>query len=266
MCNYGDVWPPRLTSSLLSSSVDQISNVVLYSNDSYIKSVAIEEYGYVFYHQASDLTFIGLLKSEAVGLLEATHWLEQGRWNLRQLCRRSHRIQLKPRIVGTLSCSVWNQNLHHLTWWFTSAPASSVLGSFSLNVFSIIYFQLLTQTFLCLMALLTFDVKIHCHIEMHVCARDSVSAGGTLQKVYTLLPLLINNRERRGIALDGKLKHEDTNLASSSMWANTEDVLWSCLVKCSWHWCLPALRRESWRRFWASWCHTESWWSSSLEG
>ncbi|XP_056246391.1 S-arrestin a isoform X1 [Seriola aureovittata] len=46
---------------------------------------------------------------------------------------------------------------------------------------------------------------------------DSVSAGGTLEKVYKLLPLLANNRERRGIALDGKLKHEDTNLASSSI-------------------------------------------------
>lgn len=47
--------------------------------------------------------------------------------------------------------------------------------------------------------------------------RDSVSPGATLQKVYSLLPLLANNRERRGIALDGKLKHEDTNLASTSM-------------------------------------------------
>uniref|UniRef100_UPI0037E6FBF7 S-arrestin a n=1 Tax=Semicossyphus pulcher TaxID=241346 RepID=UPI0037E6FBF7 len=46
---------------------------------------------------------------------------------------------------------------------------------------------------------------------------DSVSPGATLQKVYTLLPLLANNSERRGIALDGKLKHEDTNLASTSI-------------------------------------------------
>ncbi|XP_068197693.1 S-arrestin a [Antennarius striatus] len=46
---------------------------------------------------------------------------------------------------------------------------------------------------------------------------DTVSPGATLQKVYKLLPLLANNRERRGIALDGKLKHEDTNLASSSI-------------------------------------------------
>uniref|UniRef100_A0A3Q2XZ33 S-arrestin n=1 Tax=Hippocampus comes TaxID=109280 RepID=A0A3Q2XZ33_HIPCM len=41
--------------------------------------------------------------------------------------------------------------------------------------------------------------------------------GATLQKDILLLPLLANNRERRGIALDGKLKHEDTNLASSSI-------------------------------------------------
>lgn len=37
-------------------------------------------------------------------------------------------------------------------------------------------------------------------------------------KVYTLTPLLNNNRDKRGLALDGKLKHEDTNLASSTMW------------------------------------------------
>uniref|UniRef100_A0A8C2WSP8 S-arrestin n=1 Tax=Cyclopterus lumpus TaxID=8103 RepID=A0A8C2WSP8_CYCLU len=46
---------------------------------------------------------------------------------------------------------------------------------------------------------------------------DSVSPGATLHKVYKLLPVLANNRERRGIAVDGKLKHEDTNLASSSI-------------------------------------------------
>ncbi|KAI4898831.1 hypothetical protein NFI96_021558 [Prochilodus magdalenae] len=46
---------------------------------------------------------------------------------------------------------------------------------------------------------------------------DYLGAGGKMEKVYTLLPLLSNNKERRGIALDGKLKHEDTNLASSSV-------------------------------------------------
>ncbi|KAE8290485.1 S-arrestin 48 kDa protein Retinal S-antigen [Larimichthys crocea] len=48
-------------------------------------------------------------------------------------------------------------------------------------------------------------------------AGDSVSPGATLHKVYKLLPVLANNLERRGIVLDGKLKHEDTNLASSSI-------------------------------------------------
>ncbi|CAD5116454.1 DgyrCDS5340 [Dimorphilus gyrociliatus] len=36
-------------------------------------------------------------------------------------------------------------------------------------------------------------------------------------KVYSLTPLLSNNRDKRGLALDGKLKHEDTNLASSTI-------------------------------------------------
>ncbi|KAL8574215.1 Beta-arrestin-1 [Nucella lapillus] len=36
-------------------------------------------------------------------------------------------------------------------------------------------------------------------------------------KVFHLTPLLTNNRDKRGLALDGKLKHEDTNLASSTI-------------------------------------------------
>ncbi|KAK2167763.1 hypothetical protein LSH36_24g04029, partial [Paralvinella palmiformis] len=39
-------------------------------------------------------------------------------------------------------------------------------------------------------------------------------------KVYYLTPLLANNRDKRGLALDGKLKHEDTNLASSTIVAD----------------------------------------------
>ncbi|XP_066565832.1 S-arrestin a isoform X2 [Amia ocellicauda] len=46
---------------------------------------------------------------------------------------------------------------------------------------------------------------------------DHVPPGTSLKKVFTVLPLLANNRERRGLVLDGKLKHEDTNLASSSI-------------------------------------------------
>uniref|UniRef100_A0A8C7SCL6 Arrestin, beta 2a n=1 Tax=Oncorhynchus mykiss TaxID=8022 RepID=A0A8C7SCL6_ONCMY len=47
-------------------------------------------------------------------------------------------------------------------------------------------------------------------------ADDQVSSSSTFCKVYTLTPTLDKNREKRGLALDGKLKHEDTNLASTS--------------------------------------------------
>uniref|UniRef100_A0AAY4DD66 S-arrestin n=1 Tax=Denticeps clupeoides TaxID=299321 RepID=A0AAY4DD66_9TELE len=56
-------------------------------------------------------------------------------------------------------------------------------------------------------------------------AGDNVPAGTSFKKVYTLLPLLSNNREKRGIALDGKLKHEDTNLASTTMYVINTDFL-----------------------------------------
>lgn len=46
---------------------------------------------------------------------------------------------------------------------------------------------------------------------------DNVAPSSTFCKVYTLTPFLANNREKRGLALDGKLKHEDTNLASSTL-------------------------------------------------
>ncbi|XP_052902567.1 arrestin red cell isoform X2 [Anopheles moucheti] len=45
----------------------------------------------------------------------------------------------------------------------------------------------------------------------------SVSPGFTLSKVFTIKPLLKHNKHKRGLALDGQLKHEDTNLASSTM-------------------------------------------------
>jgi hypothetical protein len=44
-----------------------------------------------------------------------------------------------------------------------------------------------------------------------------VQSGFTLSKVYTLTPLLANNKDKWGLALDGQLKHEDTNLASSTL-------------------------------------------------
>lgn len=44
-----------------------------------------------------------------------------------------------------------------------------------------------------------------------------VGPGFTLSKVHYLRPLLANNKDKRGLALDGQLKHEDTNLASSTI-------------------------------------------------
>ncbi|KAK6631228.1 hypothetical protein RUM43_014325 [Polyplax serrata] len=44
-----------------------------------------------------------------------------------------------------------------------------------------------------------------------------VGPGFTLSKVYSIRPSLENNKDKRGLALDGQLKHEDTNLASSTI-------------------------------------------------
>ncbi|TFK15395.1 sodium/bile acid cotransporter [Platysternon megacephalum] len=46
---------------------------------------------------------------------------------------------------------------------------------------------------------------------------ETVAATSTLSKSYTVTPSLSSNREKRGLALDGKLKHEDTNLASTTV-------------------------------------------------
>jgi len=55
-------------------------------------------------------------------------------------------------------------------------------------------------------------------VDMGSRAGCPVGPGFTLSKVYTVRPLLANNKDKRGLALDGQLKHEDTNLASSTMW------------------------------------------------
>jgi len=49
------------------------------------------------------------------------------------------------------------------------------------------------------------------------CYSDQINANSTFEKEYSVTPLLANNKEKRGLALDGKLKDEDTNLASSTM-------------------------------------------------
>ncbi|XP_056904496.1 beta-arrestin-1-like isoform X2 [Takifugu flavidus] len=56
---------------------------------------------------------------------------------------------------------------------------------------------------------------------------DVVAPSSTFCKVFTITPFLSNNREKRGLALDGKLRHEDTNLASSTLFREgaNQDVL-----------------------------------------
>lgn len=44
-----------------------------------------------------------------------------------------------------------------------------------------------------------------------------VGPGFTLSKVFYVKPTLQDNKDKRGLALDGQLKHEDTNLASSTI-------------------------------------------------
>ncbi|XP_019864233.1 PREDICTED: beta-arrestin-2-like isoform X1 [Amphimedon queenslandica] len=44
-----------------------------------------------------------------------------------------------------------------------------------------------------------------------------IGTGGSLQKSYEITPLLKDNRNKKGLALDGQIKHEDTCLASSTI-------------------------------------------------
>lgn len=55
--------------------------------------------------------------------------------------------------------------------------------------------------------------------ELRISFREGfpIGPGFTLSKVFMLTPLLANNKDKWGLALDGQLKHEDTNLASSTM-------------------------------------------------
>ncbi|CAF91762.1 unnamed protein product, partial [Tetraodon nigroviridis] len=65
---------------------------------------------------------------------------------------------------------------------------------------------------ICLFSMAQYKCQV-AHLE----ADDQISPSSTSCHIYTLTPLLRNNREKRGLALDGKLKHEDTNLASSTI-------------------------------------------------
>lgn len=83
----------------------------------------------------------------------------------------------------------------------------------SLNQIKCDYF--LARQYICVVCVF---VCVKFHVAVLLCPfSDTVAPSATFCKVYTLTPFLANNREKRGLALDGKLKHEDTNLASSTL-------------------------------------------------
>lgn len=47
--------------------------------------------------------------------------------------------------------------------------------------------------------------------------RETVNANSTFEKSFQVTPLLANNKEKRGLAVDGRLKDEDTSLASTTL-------------------------------------------------
>ncbi|XP_078066247.1 beta-arrestin-1-like [Mustelus asterias] len=60
---------------------------------------------------------------------------------------------------------------------------------------------------------------------------EQVTPGSTLKKTYTLYPIIANNREKHGMALDGKIRDEDTNLASTTILKEGIDhEVWGILV------------------------------------
>lgn len=46
---------------------------------------------------------------------------------------------------------------------------------------------------------------------------DTVNANATLDKSYQITPLLASSTEKRGLSVDGRLKDEDTHLASTTL-------------------------------------------------
>uniref|UniRef100_A0A8C6LDM9 Arrestin-C n=1 Tax=Nothobranchius furzeri TaxID=105023 RepID=A0A8C6LDM9_NOTFU len=60
---------------------------------------------------------------------------------------------------------------------------------------------------------------------------ETVEANSTFEKTLTIKPALSENKEKRGLALDGRLKDEDTNLASTTMSKEVLGILVSYKIK-----------------------------------
>ncbi|KAF7663701.1 hypothetical protein LDENG_00201030 [Lucifuga dentata] len=46
---------------------------------------------------------------------------------------------------------------------------------------------------------------------------ETINANSTFEKTFQVTPLLVNNKEKRGLAVDGRLKYEGTQLASTTL-------------------------------------------------
>jgi len=67
------------------------------------------------------------------------------------------------------------------------------------------------------------------HFTREVAGMDSkegcpISPGATMQKAFSLQPSAQTNKSKVGVALDGKLKDQDANLASSTICAQGKNV------------------------------------------
>lgn len=52
-----------------------------------------------------------------------------------------------------------------------------------------------------------------------VCLRsETVESSGSYENTLSITPVLSENKEKRGLSLDGRLKDEDTNLASTTVY------------------------------------------------
>ncbi|XP_061756284.1 arrestin 3b, retinal (X-arrestin) [Nerophis ophidion] len=53
---------------------------------------------------------------------------------------------------------------------------------------------------------------------------ETINANSTFQKLFQVTPQLANNKEKRGLSVDGRLKDEDTNLASTTLSLDNRDM------------------------------------------
>lgn len=65
-----------------------------------------------------------------------------------------------------------------------------------------------------------FDCLFICVL---LCFRETVEPNSTFEKTVSITPSLSDNKEKRGLALDGRLKDEDTNLASTTVSVHKEE-------------------------------------------